>query len=35
MFAKKHNLIVIEDAAQAPGAMYKEKYAGTLGDIGI
>ncbi|MCB2297185.1 DegT/DnrJ/EryC1/StrS family aminotransferase [Clostridium tagluense] len=33
--AKKHNLIVIEDAAQAPGAMYKERYAGTLGDIGI
>lgn len=33
--AKKHNLIVIEDAAQAPGAMYKCKYAGTLGDMGI
>jgi len=33
--AKKHNLIVIEDAAQAPGAMYKNRYAGTLGDIGI
>jgi len=33
--AKKHNLIVIEDAAQAPGAEYKGKMAGTLGDIGI
>ncbi|APF26249.1 beta-eliminating lyase family protein [Clostridium sporogenes] len=33
--AKKHNLLVIEDAAQAPGAIYKGKYAGTLGDIGI
>lgn len=33
--AAKHGLIVIEDAAQAPGAMYKEKYAGTLGDMGI
>lgn len=33
--AKKHNLIVIEDAAQAPGAKYKDKYAGTLGDIGV
>lgn len=33
--AKKHNLYVIEDAAQAPGATYKGKYAGTLGDIGI
>jgi len=33
--AKKHNLFVIEDAAQAPGAKYKGKYAGTLGDIGV
>lgn len=33
--AKKNNLIVIEDCAQAPGVKYKEKYAGTLGDIGI
>jgi len=33
--AKKHNFIVIEDAAQAPGAKYKGKYAGTLGDIGV
>lgn len=33
--AHRHNLIVIEDTAQAPGARYKEKYAGTLGDIGV
>jgi dTDP-4-amino-4,6-dideoxygalactose transaminase len=33
--AEKHNLIVIEDCAQAPGAKYGEKYAGTLGDMGI
>lgn len=33
--AKKHNLLVIEDAAQAPGATYKGKYAGTLGDMGV
>ena len=33
--AKKHNLVVIEDAAQAPGAMYKDKFAGTFGDMGI
>ncbi len=33
--AKKHNLIVIEDAAQAPGAMHKGDFAGTLGDIGV
>lgn len=33
--AKKHNLLVIEDCAQAPGATYNGKYAGILGDIGI
>jgi perosamine synthetase len=33
--AKKHNLTVIEDAAQAPGAMLGDQYAGTLGDIGV
>ncbi len=33
--ARKHNLIVVEDCAQAQGAKYKEKYAGTLGDIGV
>ena len=32
--AKKYNLKVISDAAQAPGAFYGKKYAGTLGDIG-
>lgn len=33
--AKKYNLYVIEDAAQAIGSKYKDKYAGTLGDIGV
>ncbi|MDO8518152.1 MAG: DegT/DnrJ/EryC1/StrS family aminotransferase [bacterium] len=33
--AKKHNLKIIEDAAQAPGASYKGKKVGTLGDIGV
>ena len=33
--AKKHHLLVIEDCAQAPGAKYKGKWAGTLGDIGV
>lgn len=33
--AKKHNLLVIEDCAQAPHAYYKGKFAGTLGDIGV
>ena len=32
--AKKNNLFVIEDAAQAPGAMYKGKRAGSMGDFG-
>ena len=32
--AKKHNLYVIEDAAEAHGALYKDKKAGSLGDIG-
>ncbi|NQY11957.1 MAG: DegT/DnrJ/EryC1/StrS family aminotransferase [Flavobacteriales bacterium] len=30
--AKKHNLIVIEDCAQAHGALYKGKKIGTIGD---
>ena len=33
--AGKHDLFVIEDCAQAPGAKYKGKWSGTLGDIGI
>jgi len=33
--ARKYNLYVIEDAAQAPGAIYKDKLVGTIGDIGI
>lgn len=32
--ANKYNLYVIEDCAQAAGAMYKGKKAGCLGDIG-
>ena len=33
--AKRHNLFVIEDAAQAVGSVYKGKYpAGTIGDMG-
>lgn len=32
--AKKHNLYVIEDCAQAIGAKYKGKPVGTFGDIG-
>ncbi|HNB40502.1 MAG TPA: DegT/DnrJ/EryC1/StrS family aminotransferase, partial [Anaerolineales bacterium] len=33
--ATKHGLLVIEDAAQAPGARYKGRWAGTLGHIGV
>lgn len=33
--AKKHNIIVIEDAAQAIGTQYKDgRFVGTVGDIG-
>jgi len=32
--AKKFNLIVIEDAAQAIGAEYKDQRAGSIGDFG-
>ena len=33
--AKKHNLKVIEDCAQAPLSSYKGKMVGTIGDLGI
>lgn len=33
--AKKHNLVVIEDCAQAPLAFYKGRPVGTLGDMGV
>ncbi len=33
--AKKHNLFVIEDAAEAHGAEYKGKKVGSFGDISI
>lgn len=32
--AKKYNLKVIEDAAQAVGAEYREKKVGAIGDVG-
>jgi dTDP-4-amino-4,6-dideoxygalactose transaminase len=32
--ARRHNLIVIEDAAQAHGAEYKGRRVGSLGDLG-
>src|SRR5438874_2538216 len=33
-FARRHQLLVIEDACQAHGAKYKGRRAGTLGDVG-
>lgn len=33
--SRKHGLAVIEDAAEAHGALYKQRPAGTIGDIGI
>ena len=32
--AQKHNLKVLSDCAQAPGAIYRGKLAGTLADVG-
>lgn len=33
--AKRHNLFVVEDAAEAHGAEYKNRKVGSLGDIGV
>ena len=33
--ADRHGLTLIEDNAQAPGAMYRGRLAGTVGEIGI
>lgn len=33
--AKEHKLKVIEDTAQAPAALYRGKYAGTIADVGV
>jgi len=33
--ARKHNLYVLEDCAHTPGAMYKGKKAGSIGDVGV
>lgn len=33
--AREYNLIVIEDAAQVPGAMYNGRHAGTLAHMGV
>ena len=32
--ARRHDLVVIEDAAQSHGAEYKGRRAGSIGDIG-
>ena len=33
--ARRHNLKLIEDCAQSPGACYHGKLAGTMGDCGV
>ena len=32
--AHRHGLLVLEDAAQGVNALYKDKYLGTIGDVG-
>lgn len=32
--ARRHGLVVIEDCAQSPGAHYRGRYVGSIGDIG-
>lgn len=32
--AQKHDLIVVEDAAQGVGSLYKGRFAGSIGDMG-
>lgn len=33
--SKKHNLVVLEDAAEGLGSEYKGKKAGSIGDVGV
>lgn len=33
-FARQHGLLVIEDAAQSCGSLYKGHHVGTIGDVG-
>lgn len=33
--AKKYNIFIIEDTAQAPGVIHSKKYLGTFGDVGV
>ena len=33
--AKKHNLYMVEDAAQGVGVKYNSKHVGTFGDVGV
>jgi perosamine synthetase len=33
--ARKHNLYVLEDCAHVPGAEYKGRKAGSVGDVGV
>ena len=34
MFAEKHNLMIVEDAAQAIGVRFRGQHAGTFGEVG-
>ena len=34
-FARRHNILVLEDAAEGVGVRYDGKHVGTFGDMGI
>jgi len=34
LIARKHDLKVVSDSAQSPGATYKDRYAGTIAHVG-
>ena len=35
LIARKHHLKIIEDNAQSPGATWRGKFTGTIGDVGV
>ena len=34
-FSRRHNIYIVEDAAQGVGVKFKDKHVGTFGDLGV